>query len=153
PQVGLTIRIEKRSAKNLRAVTIWLAAPFEIISRVRDTKHEGWARQVRFRDDDGQKHELTVTDADLHSDPSLLCAKLASLGLRVTTGPARAHLVRYLNKADVALRVTILSRTGWHDLNGTRVFVLPSGVADGNEKFIIAGAAVSSYESAGTLAD
>jgi putative DNA primase/helicase len=153
PKSGLTVKIKKGVGKNVQTVTVWLAGPFEIVGRVRDPKSEGWARLLHWRDDDGHSHEHPISDADLHSDPSLVCATLASLGLRITTGPARAHLVRYLNRVDVAPRVTILPRTGWHDVGSKRIFALPGRVADGDEKIIIAGAAVSPYEKAGSLRD
>jgi Domain of unknown function (DUF927) len=117
PKSGLTADVVKGSGKNIRTETVWIAAAFEILGRVRDPKSEGWARLLRWRDDDGRFHEHPVSDEDLHTDPSLLCARLAGLGLRITTGPARSHLIRYLNSATVAPRITIYPRPGWHDVN------------------------------------
>jgi putative DNA primase/helicase len=153
PERGLSVEIAKGSGKNVRTEAVWLAAPFAILGRVRDPNSEGWARLLRWHDDDGRLHEHPVSDADLHSDPSLLCAKLASLGLKITTGPARAHLIRYLNNANVRVRVTIFHRTGWHDVNGKLDFVLPRPVVVGDQTFIVAGATVSPYEAAGSLHD
>jgi putative DNA primase/helicase len=153
PKSGLTAEVVKGSGKNIRTETVWIAAAFEILGRVRDPKSEGWARLLRWRDDDGRFHEHPISDEDLHTDPSLLCARLAGLGLRITTGPARAHLIRYLNNATVAPRVTIYPRAGWHDVNGKRIFVLPGQVAERDRKIIVTGTAVSPYETAGSLHD
>jgi hypothetical protein len=110
PESGLFVEITKKG----KSETKLIAAPFEVVGRVRDPSSEGWARLLRWRDDDGRFHEHTVSDADLHHEVGALCARLASLGLKITTGPARAHLIRYLNEATAKARVTIVSRTGWH---------------------------------------
>jgi putative DNA primase/helicase len=153
PKSGLTAEVVKGSGKNVRTATLWIAAPFEILGRVRDPKSEGWARLLRWRDDDGRLHEHPVSDEDLHTDGSLLCARLAGLGLRIITGRDRSHLIRYLNNATVEARVTIFPRSGWHDVDGTPIFALPGQIANGDLKIIVAGAAVSPYESAGSLED
>jgi uncharacterized protein (DUF927 family) len=153
PKSGLTVEITKGSAKNRRTEKFWLAAPFEILGRVRDPNSEGWARHLRWTDDDDQVHEHTVSDADLHTDVGALCARLASLGLKITTGSARAHLIRYLNDVTVDARVTRFPSTGWHELDGKSIFVLPGRHQDGDLTVIVEGAAVSPYEKSGSLQD
>src|SRR5262249_35299360 len=76
-----------------------------------------------------------------------------SSGLRIATGPARAHFVRYLNQAVVVDRVTIFPRTGWHEVSGKPEFVLPRQVAAGDRTFIVAAAAVSPYGNRGSRQD
>jgi uncharacterized protein (DUF927 family) len=153
PEQGLTVEVVKGSGTNVHTETVWLAAWFEIIGRVRDPNGEGWARLLRWRDHDGRSHEHPVSDADLHSDSPLLCAKLAGLGLRITTGPARAHFVRYLNNTSVRARLTIFPRAGWHNVNGKLDFVLPGAVADMDQQSLVAGATASPYGAAGSLQD
>jgi putative DNA primase/helicase len=149
PDSGLFVEIIKKSETE----TKWLAAPFEVVGRVRDPNSEGWARLLRWRDDDGRLHEHTVSDADLHNDVGALCARLASLGLKITTGAARSHLIRYMNEATAKARVTIVSRTGWHEVGDQTVFVLPGRHRDENVTIIVEGAAVSPYEQLGSLAE
>jgi putative DNA primase/helicase len=151
PEKGLTAEVVKGSGKSARTQTVWICGPFEIVGRVRDPRSEGWARLLRWHDDDGRLHELPVSDADLHADASLLCGRLAGLGLRITTDNARAHLIRYLNHSSVETRVTSFPRTGWHDVGGKKIFVLPGSVGECDQTFIVAGAAVSPYGTAGTL--
>jgi putative DNA primase/helicase len=151
PKSGLTVEITKRSGKNVRTHKLWIASPFEILGRVRDPNSEGWARHLRWTDDDHQVHEHTVSDADLHADVGALCARLAGLGLKITTGQARAHLIRYLNDATVEARVTRFPSTGWHDVGGKPIFVLPGRHQDGDLTVIVEGAAVSPYEKSGSL--
>lgn len=149
PERGLFITVAKRSGKEEWEEEIWLAAPFEIIGRVRDPQSHGWARLLQFKDDDGVVHRHPVADQDLHGDGSALCAILANSGLKIATGSVRQHFVNYLNSAIVEARVTIVPRTGWHEVGGSKTFVLPDGT---DSKIIIAGATtVSPYSAAGTL--
>jgi putative DNA primase/helicase len=135
--------------------TVWLAGPFEVLGRIRDSKGEGWARLLRWRDDDGRVHTHPISDADLHGDPATLCAILASSGLKITTGRNRVHLIRYLNEADVESRVTVVARTGWHEVGGANVFALPNetlGMATG-EAVIVQAAMTAPFEKRGSLAE
>jgi putative DNA primase/helicase len=59
----------------------------------------------------------------------------------------------YLNRARVDRRITIVGRTGWHDIGGTSVFVLPAetiGTA-GRETVMLDSNGASPYDSRGTL--
>jgi putative DNA primase/helicase len=93
---------------------LWISAPFEVLGRIRDPKGEGWARLLCWRDDDGRVHTHSISDAELHCDQGS-SANLASRGLKVSTGPNRSHLIRYLNEASVDNRVTVETK-----LAGTR---------------------------------
>jgi putative DNA primase/helicase len=148
PEKGLFITVERRRGKDEWEEDIWLAAPFQITGRVRDPKSESWARLLKWRDDDGQVHQHPVADEDLHGDGSALCAALASRGLKIVTGSIRQHFVTYLNRAVVKARVTIVARTGWHEVGGQRTFVLPDGT---NSKIIVSEAVTSPYAASGNL--
>src|SRR5215813_3751695 len=122
---GLFVTVEKRRGKDVWDEDVWLSAPFEIISRVRDPQSHGWARLLQWRDDDGIVHQHSVADYDLHGDGAALCATLANGGLKIATGSNRQHFVSYLNGAVVKARVTIVPRTGWHNVDKKKVFALP----------------------------
>jgi putative DNA primase/helicase len=151
---GLTVEVpSKKKGEGVRS--LWISAPFEILGRVRDPNGEGWARLLRWLDDDGREHTQSISDADLHGDPKTLCALVASRGLKVATGYSRGHLLRYLNEARAESRVTVVSRTGWHEIGGTNVFVLPDetfGSVEG-ETVIVEGAAAAPFEKRGSLAE
>jgi putative DNA primase/helicase len=150
---GLTVDVPKR--RGAERTTLRIAGPFELLGRVRDPNGEGWARWLRWRDDDGRVHTHSISDAELHGDQGTLCANLASRGLKVSTGPNRSHLIRYLNEALVDNRVTVVTKTGWHEIAGIKVFVLPDetiGSVKG-ETVIIQGAAAAPFEKRGSLAD
>jgi putative DNA primase/helicase len=132
--------------------TLWVCSAFEIIGRARDPNGREWARWLRWTDDDKREHLHPVKDAELHGDPRSLCAALAARGLRIST-THRPHLVDYLNRARVDRRITIVGRTGWHDIGGTSVFVLPAetiGIA-GRETVVLDTNGASPYDSRGSL--
>src|SRR5215831_10173628 len=149
PKNGLFVTVERRRGKQEWEEEIWLSAPFEIIGRVRDPQSHGWARLLRWKDDDGVVHQHPVADEDLHGDGAALCASLANGGLKIATGSIRQHLLIYLNRAVVKARITIVPRTGWHEVSDRKVFVLPDRA---DSKIIIAGATtISPYTASGTL--
>ena len=148
---GLSVTI----LKGKKEITLELAGPFEILGRVRAPNGEGWARWLRWCDDDGGVHTQSISDAELHGDPGALCATLASRGLKISTGLTRSHLFRYLNDASVDSRVTVVSKTGWHQIGDAKVFVLPDetiGSVKG-ETVIVQGAAAAPFEKRGSLGE
>ena len=98
-------------------------------------------------------HNRHVADAALQGDLASLCAMLADEGLHIVRGQQRA-LCDYLNGCRVDERVTVVGRTGWHDVLGGRVFVLPTEVigSSGAERVVLEGSANDSYQAIGTLA-
>jgi putative DNA primase/helicase len=152
PQKGLFVTVEKKRGKEEWEEEIWLSASFEIIGRVRDPQSHGWARLLRWKDDDGVLHEHPVADQDLHGDGAALCAKLANGGLKIATGSIRQHFVSYLNQASIKARITIVPRTGWHSLDDRKVFALPSeGIGIADRIILAAEVTASQYSMSGTL--
>src|SRR5262249_57663801 len=135
PKKGLFVTVERRRGKEEWREDVWLSAPFEIKGRVRDPQSYGWARLLQWKDDDGVVHQHPVADQDLHGDGAALCASLANGGLKIATGSIRSHFLIYLNRAVVKARITIVPRTGWHEVSGRKVFVLPDRA---DSKIIIA---------------
>ena len=113
---GLALIVTKGKGDYQATESKLISGPFEILGRVRDPKGEGWARLLRWSDDDKRVHNHAVSDADMHGDVSALCANLASRGLQITTCQDRRHFVRYLNEVVVKNRVTVVTTTGWHDI-------------------------------------
>jgi uncharacterized protein (DUF927 family) len=148
PKKGLFITVERRRGQVEWEEDIWLSAPFEILGRVRDPQSNGWARLLRWKDDDGVIHQHPVADEDLHGDGAALCAALASRGLKIATGSIRQHFVNYLNSAIVKDRITIVPRTGWHEIGGQKTFVLPDNT---NSKIIVSEAITSPYYIKGSV--
>ena len=149
---GLTVTTVKGKGDSKEETESRVSGAFEVLGRARDTSSRGWGRWLRWRDADGRSHTRHVTDAALQGDARSLCAMLADEGLHIARGQQR-ELCTYLNGCDVPSRVTIVNRTGWHDVVGGRVFVLPTetiGTADA-ERVILDTSATGPYESSGSL--
>lgn len=151
---GLTFEVEKGKGEEKIRETVWIAAPFEILGASRDPNGRGWGKWLRWRDPDRRQHVQHVAEAALQGDPSALCANLASDGLRISRGQQR-HLVAYLSGATVKGRVTIVARTGWHEIGGQSVFVLVEEVIGprGAETIVPDAAAFGPYAAHGALRD
>jgi len=151
---GLAVEIEKGRSGEKMKEHIWVASAFEILGACRDPHGRAWGKWLRWRDGDGRPHVQHMTDAALQGDPAPLCATLASDGLRINRSQQRA-LAGYLSGASVKGRVTIVTRTGWHEVGGQSVFVLPDSTLGprGSETVILDGAAHGPYEVRGSLKD
>ena len=131
----------------------FICAPLKIPGRVRDPESQGWARLLQWHDPDGVEHIAPVSDAKLHGDMPSLCGELATQGLKISTSPqSRALFVRMLNNTHPKRRITIVDRTGWHNLKGADVFVLPEQVIGAGD-VILAKSVSHAYQRQGSLED
>jgi putative DNA primase/helicase len=148
---GLTMEAAKGRGNNAEAVE-WICGPFEVLGATRDPNGRDWGKWLRWRDDDGREHRRHVADAVLQGDAASLAASLVSDGLRVSRTQQRA-LATYLSGVSTKGRVTMVSRTGWHNISGRDVFVLPGQVIGprGSENVILDAAAVGPYQARGTI--
>jgi putative DNA primase/helicase len=152
PDTGLWVKVVTGSGRKPQIKNVWISAPFEIVGRVRDPRSESWAWLLHWQDDDKREHEYAVSDSDLHGDVSALCATLATRGLKIVTGPNRRFLAHYLNTRKDANRVTIVPRTGWHVVDGKKVFALAGeGIGFDGRVILAAEVTASHYTSSGTL--
>ncbi|WP_051134236.1 DUF927 domain-containing protein [Methylocystis sp. ATCC 49242] len=151
---GLTTEVEKGRGENKTIETVWIAAPFEVLGATRDPNGREWGKWLRWRDGDGREHLRHVTEASLQGDPAALAALLAGDGLRINRAYQRP-LATYLCGVETKGRVTIVSRTGWHEIGRRSVFVLPHETIGprGAENVILDAAAAGPYEAKGSLAD
>jgi uncharacterized protein (DUF927 family) len=95
-----------------------------------------------------------VSDAALHGEPGALCAELAGDGLRIDRSRQK-ELVEYLSGVVVSERVTIVGRTGWHEVGGHPVFVLPAETISAAtcERVTLDTTAHGPYDARGSLDD
>jgi putative DNA primase/helicase len=142
---GLTQEIRKSGGDKTEKV--WLSAAFEILGACRDPQGSSWGKFPRWLDDDRRVHQRHISDAALQGDAGALCAALAGDGLKVNRDKQRAFAT-YLSGAIVEECVTLVSRTGWHEVNGQQVFVLGTETIGpvGSETVILDAAAVGKYE-------
>jgi putative DNA primase/helicase len=151
---GLTQKKQKVKGDDCAAEIIAISAAFEILGACRDPHGHAWGKWLRWRDDDRREHVRHVGDAALQGDPAALCATLADDGLRINRGQQRAF-VTYLNGAIVKGRVTLVEKTGWHEVDGKSVFVLPAENIGpkGAGSIILDAAARGPYSAQGSLSE
>jgi uncharacterized protein (DUF927 family) len=153
-QDGLYVNVSQ-SCREEEADWVWICRPFNVLGRVRDPNGEGWARLLSWQDDDRREHRHAVSDAQLHGEVSALCADLASRGLNIVTGKHRPQLIHFLNNVGTKNRVTVVNKTGWHDISGTKVFALPNTtIGDAGEEIVIVESRhTAPFEARGTLTE
>jgi len=151
-QDGLYVNVSQ-SCREEDTDWVWICRPFNVLGRVRDPNGEGWARLLSWQDDDRREHRHAVSDAQLHGEVSALCADLASRGLNIVTGKHRPQLIHFLNNVGTKNRVTVVKKTGWHDISGTKVFALPNTtIGDAGEEIVIVESRhTAPFEARGTL--
>ena len=88
----------------------------------------------------------------MQGEPAILCSLLASEGLAIHPDHKK-HLLSYLAGAQSNRRVTVVMRTGWHEIEGRKRFVLPSETIgqEGLELVVLDATAVGPYEAKGSL--
>jgi uncharacterized protein (DUF927 family) len=149
---GLTKEVPIKSGSK----TTWparVSAPFKVIGYCRNPDGEGWGKTIRFRDTDGRPHVRHVSDVALHSDPSKLAGEIGSAGLHIDR-TRQKEFAEYLNKVAPPNRVTHVDRTGWHEIRGKRVFVLPGetiGADALGETVVLQNAEAGNYKRKGSL--
>jgi hypothetical protein len=131
---------------------IRICAPFEILGESRNPGSLEWGKMLRFHDGDGKRHNRVVPNALLQGEPAILCSLLASDGLAIHPDNKK-HVLSYLAGVRSNRRVTVVMRTGWHEINGRRLFVLPSETIgqEGSELVVLDATAVGPYETKGTF--
>ncbi len=151
---GLHTEIKRGRSDKSETEIARVSAPFEILGLGRDPHGRVWGRFLRWRDLDGRSHEKFVADEALQGDASAICAPLAAEGLQIVRGLQR-EFANYLSAAQTTGRVTVVHRTGWHEIGGENIFVLP-GENIGRKsvgRVLLDGAAHGPYETKGTLAE
>lgn len=153
---GLFAEKEVGRGENKSLVWLKISAPFEVIGRARDVTGSGWSRLLRWRDEDGVGHTTPVSDAEMHTDATTLAARLADNGLMISPNAAsRASIADYLSGAMPRDRITVVHRTGWHEIGDRNVFVLPGHTyGRAGEPVILQGAHTAQhYTQSGSLDD
>ncbi len=146
---GLTVE-----GKAFGGVPIRICAPFEVLGESRNPGSLEWGKMLRFRDGDGTLHDRIVPNSLLQGEPAILCSLLASEGLAIHPDHKK-YLASYLAGVQSKRRVRVVARTGWHEIEGAKVFVLPTQTIGqaGHELVVLDATAVGPYETKGTFED
>jgi uncharacterized protein (DUF927 family) len=103
----------------------FVCSRLDIVAVTRNQDGLEWGRVLTFKDDDGRTHEYPLAMELMAGDGTVYRERLLSMGLHI--GPdqkARNRLHEYIQITTPKLRMTSVSRLGWHG----RAFVMPDVV-------------------------
>jgi putative DNA primase/helicase len=146
---GLTLE-----GKASGGVPIRISAPFEVLGESRSPGGLDWGKVLRFYDGDGKVHQRVVPNALMQGEPVILCSLLASEGLTIHPDHKK-YFLSYVAGVQSNRRATVVMRTGWHEIEGRKYFVLPDETIGpkGAEFVVLDASAIGPYETKGTLED
>jgi len=114
----------------------WVSAPLDILARVRDPHNCGWGLLVSFEDPDGRPHREIIPARAFNGEGLEATALLFDRGLLIAT-KGRPLLLEYLQTASPQGRARVTNKTGWHDADEGRAFVLPdTAFGQGGQEWI-----------------
>lgn len=103
-----------------------ISSPIRVLAYARAADSAQWGKLLAWTDPDGQAHDHVMPLSSLQGDGLEICRVLADGGLTITPGfDARKALIDYLACADPGPRIVLVNNTGWHEVQGSAVFVLP----------------------------
>ena len=114
----------------------WICAPLDILACVRDPHNCGWGLLVGFDDPDRRPHREIIPARAFNGEGLDATSLLLDRGLKIAP-KGRPLLLEYLQTANPKKRARVTSRTGWHDADDGRTFVLPDrAFGRGGEEWI-----------------
>jgi putative DNA primase/helicase len=135
---------------------LWICAQFRITAMTRNSIGEAWGRLGEFTDPEGRRHQVVIPIKLLAGDGTAFRESLMDQGLVISPAKkAREHLAIYVQTADPGRFVHCVEQTGWTEIDGQRVFVLPDvtiGESATGTKVLYQGAAVRVYGVGGEMA-
>lgn len=134
----------------------FICAHFEVLGETIEPEARSWGLLLAFRDRDAQEAEFVATRDQFTGEGPELAKALAKRGFRIRPGRAAANaLSEYLFALESPERARIVSRSGWHQFDARRIFVLPDAVVGDATRRVIHQSrlsGVSPFSTAGTLA-
>lgn len=130
----------------------WICRTLDVVAMVRDPNQKGWGKLVEFLDPDRQQHREVIPDGMLSGDGTELEKLFRGWGLQIAP-KGRPLLLEYLMTQQPKARARTTARTGWHETENGRVFVLPDrAIGKADEVWLFEdGAAAADYRARGTL--
>ena len=128
PDRGLLMLVWRGSGRNRVQEEVWVSGPFEVLGQSRDKVGGEWGIFLSWKDNDGREHAECVPRGEVFGDPKKLSTKLVAEGFPLIFGYERL-LAQFLTMVRPKARVTEVTNTGWHEVGGQLVFVLPSVVS------------------------
>lgn len=134
----------------------WICAALYVDAMTRNDRGEAWGRLLRFRDPEGREHVWPCPIKLLAGDGVAFREALMELGLVISPAKAaRAHLSIYVQTAAPGRFVHCAEQTGWTEIDGQRVFVLPDATIgpDTGTRVLFQGTEQGGYGRRGSLGE
>ena len=132
-----------------------ISSAIHVEAMTRNERGEAWGRLLRFRDPEGREHLWACPIKLLAGDGVAFREALMEQGLYIAPNKdARNQLSIYVQTAEPGRFVHCAEQTGWTEIDGQRVFVLPDatiGESANGTKVLYQGAAVRGYAVRGDL--
>jgi putative DNA primase/helicase len=137
---------------------IWVCDPLKVLAATRDGDGLSWGILLQWHDRDGRQQEWAMPKSLLAGEGTEVRRVLLGRGLNIASSRnGRDLLFELLCTINSKRRALAVQRTGWHDVGGRQVFVLPSGpVGDTGGELVRLQTERSlnhSFRTAGTLKD
>lgn len=133
----------------------WICAPLDILASVRDPHNCGWGLLVGFDDPDQRPHREIIPARAFNGEGLDASGLLLDRGLKIAP-KGRPLLLEYLQTANPKNRARVTNRTGWHEADDNKTFVLPDcAFGRGGEEWIFESDSPggNAYRQKGKLAD
>ncbi|MBW4035290.1 MAG: DUF927 domain-containing protein [Proteobacteria bacterium] len=147
------LHILKTDEKSGKQDLIFVCGPIKVAAMTRD-EHDQVGVLVEWQDLQGQCREEIFARSMFAGDGRELRSRLSDGGLHVdTTLAARSGLIRYLNSPHDVEWAHLTNRTGWHEIDGRLIFVLPDEVFGNATRRVLyqKNNAANPFRTAGTL--
>lgn len=133
-------------------VDIWVCSPIHAIAQTANEHGEAFGLLLRFINSHGQWRDWAMPMELNAGSGEETRRELLDLGMRIDVQAGRTLLQKWLMSRYPKERVTAALRTGWHDTENARAFVLP-GRTIGSEavRFQSERAVNNDFRSAGSL--
>jgi putative DNA primase/helicase len=155
---GLVEMVKVKKGSKVETFEYLRCGPFEVLCWASDPKDNNPTLVLRFKGRRGFEKIHLFECTDIHHDRTVMAQRLTYSGLHIEPSPrdrdALARYFSYLQKAIKQIGVGVRT-TGWHDIEGQRVFVLPHEVIGPptSRRVYLQTDEASRYSVKGTLAD
>ena len=142
---------ERGQGEDSDPVDTWIARPIHAVARTDDENGCSAGRLLRFLDDSGRWREWAMPKRLLGGDGTRIREELLDMGFDINYRH-RARFLEWLSAQHPRDRIMAASRTGWHDVESGRCFVLPGRtIGAENVRHQTESPGIDDFRQAGTL--
>ncbi|MER2266813.1 DUF927 domain-containing protein [Methylobacterium oxalidis] len=101
------------------------STPIYVEALTRDSRGENWGTHITITNRDGRSRQLAIPHALIAAEKANdIASTLAALGVGIVFGKSARQAIVELLTTEVSARITSVAQIGWHESDGSWVFVL-----------------------------